>query len=150
MPLTIPEDLALIHTGSCLCGGITFQIHAPLEPIQVCHCSQCRKAQGSAFAAITPVPAAAWRLDDPQSLLKLYESSPGKERAFCGRCGSPVFSRRAALPGVLRVRAGLIDEPVRVGIAWHAYTASGSSWWPVTDGLPQHAGAHVPPAPCER
>ncbi|TWO70858.1 GFA family protein [Caenimonas sedimenti] len=138
-----------MHTGSCLCGNITFQISAPLSPIEVCHCTQCRKAQGSAFAAITPVAVSAFRLTDSQGLMKTYESSPGKERAFCGRCGSPVFSRRAALPGVLRVRAGLIDEPAQVGVAWHAYTASGSSWWTVTDGLPQHAGAYVPPGACE-
>jgi hypothetical protein len=135
----------LTHTGSCLCGGITFTISGELAPIQVCHCAQCRKAQGGAFAAITPVAAAAFQLEDAQGLLAFYESSPGKERAFCGRCGSPVFSRRASMPEVLRVRVGLIDEPVRAGVAWHAYTASGSSWWPVTDDLPQHPHAYVPP-----
>ena len=131
--------------GSCLCGGITFNIHTPLEPIQVCHCTQCRKAQGGPFAAVTPVATQAFTLDDAQGLLRLYESSPGKERAFCGRCGSPLFSRRAALPGVVRVRAGLLDEPANTRPAWHAYTDSKSSWWPILDGLPQHGGAHAPP-----
>ena len=133
-------------TGSCLCGGITFSIHAPLQPIQVCHCTQCRKAQGGPFAAVTPVATRAFTLDDAQGLLRLYESSPGKERAFCGRCGSPLFSRRAALPGILRVRAGLLDEPVSVRPAWHAYTGSKASWWPITDGLAQHEGAWAPSA----
>ncbi len=133
-------------TGSCLCGGITFSIHAPLAPIQVCHCTQCRKAQGGPFAAVTPVDTASFTLNDAQALLRLYESSPGKERAFCGRCGAPLFSRRAALPGVVRVRAGLLDEPVDARPAGHAYTGSKSSWWPITDGLPQYDGAWSPPA----
>lgn len=128
-------------TGSCLCGAIRFSITAPLQPIQVCHCGQCRKAQGGPFAAITPVRAADFALDDAQGLLRTYESSPGKERAFCGRCGSPLFSRRQTLPGVLRVRAGLLDEPVAARPAWHAYTDSKSSWWPILDMLPRHPGA---------
>ncbi|RYF37218.1 MAG: GFA family protein [Comamonadaceae bacterium] len=128
-------------TGSCLCGGISFRISAPLEPIQVCHCGQCRKAQGGPFAAITPVAATAFSLQDAEALLRTFESSPGKQRAFCGRCGSPLYSRRHALPDVLRIRAGLLDEPVAAALAWHAYTDSKCSWWPVADGLPQHPQA---------
>ncbi|HBS15496.1 GFA family protein, partial [Alloalcanivorax venustensis] len=30
------------YTGSCLCGGIAFEVRGPLAPIQVCHCQQCR------------------------------------------------------------------------------------------------------------
>jgi hypothetical protein len=131
-------------TGSCLCGGITFSIHAALAPIQICHCMQCRKAQGGPLVAVTPVATTAFALHDAQGLLRLYESSPGKERAFCGRCGSPLFSRRAALPGVVRVRVGLLDEPVNARPAWHAHTESKSSWWPILDGLPQYPGDPVP------
>ncbi|NRF65732.1 GFA family protein [Aquincola sp. S2] len=131
------------HTGSCLCGGITFRIHSPLEPIQVCHCSQCRRAQGGPFVAIIPVATASFALDDPQHLLTAYEATPGKQRMFCGRCGSPLFSRRDALPDVVRVRAGLISEPVPARPAWHAHVGSKCSWWPIDDGLPQYAGAYV-------
>ncbi|WP_290537184.1 hypothetical protein [Alcanivorax sp.] len=38
-----------MYTGSCLCGGVTFEIAGELAPIQVCHCQQCRKAQGTAL-----------------------------------------------------------------------------------------------------
>ncbi|HEV7914622.1 MAG TPA: GFA family protein [Albitalea sp.] len=126
------------HTGSCLCGGVRFCIESELAPIQVCHCSQCRKAQGGPFAAVIPVNVAAFRLLGGEDLLKVYESSPGKQRVFCSHCGSPVYSRRPALPGVLRVRAGLIDEPLHARPASHAYTGSKCSWWPIADALPQH------------
>lgn len=133
----------MTHTGSCLCGGVRFRIHGDLAPIQVCHCAQCRKAQGGAFAAVIPVATLAFALESGEALLKGFASSPGKERVFCSRCGSPVFSRREALPGVLRVRAGLIDEPLTVDIAWHAHTASRCGWWPIRDDAPQYRG----PAP---
>ena len=89
-----------MYTGNCLCGGVCFQILDELEPIQVCHCSQCRKAQGTAFATNTPVKVTAFQLDSGAELLKSFEASPGKQRVFCSVCGSPIYSKKDALPDV--------------------------------------------------
>ncbi len=126
-----------MYTGGCLCGGIQFRIDAELEPIQVCHCSQCRKAQGTPFAANTPVSTSAFELVSGGDLITLFESSPGKQRAFCSRCGSPLYSKRDTLPGVLRIRAGLINEPISAKPEAHFHTASKANWWAIEDGLPQ-------------
>ena len=104
--------MSLQHHGSCLCGGIRFTIQGPLAAIQVCHCSQCRQAQGGPVATNIPVEASALAFSQGQDLLQRYESSPGKVRAFCKVCGSPVYSQRDALPSILRIRAGLLQEPV--------------------------------------
>ena len=135
----------MAYTGSCLCGGIAFRVESELEPIQVCHCAQCRKAQGGPFAAVIPVAVSSFNLLAGEHLLKSYESSPGKQRVFCSSCGSPIYSRRQALPGVVRVRAGLFNEPLRVKPAWHAYTGSKCNWWAIEDGLPQYGEGYVPP-----
>lgn len=130
-----------MYTGSCLCGGIRFRINAELAPIQICYCSQCRKAQGTPFASNTPVDEAAFELLSGKELLQSYEATPGKGRWFCRQCGSPIYSARASLPGVLRIRAGTLDEPVQAKLAFHAFTASRCSWWDLPeDGLPKHAG----------
>ncbi|GAC1607732.1 MAG: GFA family protein [Aquirhabdus sp.] len=113
-----------MYTGSCLCGGVKFSINAELAPIQICHCSQCRKAQGSAFATNTPVSTSDFELKSGADLLTEYESSPGKRRLFCRQCGSPIYSSRDSLPNVIRIRAGLLDEPLKVKPAFHFYTAS--------------------------
>lgn len=102
------------YRGSCLCGAIRFRIHAELAPIQVCHCAQCRKAQGGPFATNIPIARAAFELVAGGQLLRGFESSPGKTRHFCAACGSPVYSSRAARPETMRIRAGLIDEPLAV------------------------------------
>lgn len=136
----------MAFTGSCLCGGITFCVEGELESVQVCHCEQCRKAQGGPFAAVIPVAVSGFRLLSGEHLLKAYESSPGKQRMFCSCCGSPVYSRRLALPEVVRVRAGLFNEPLPVKPSWHAYTGSKCNWWPIEDGLPQYPQGYVPPA----
>ena len=70
---------------------------------------------------------------------------PGKRRVFCGVCGSPVLSQRDSLPGVVRIRAGLLDEPVATAPAFHMHVASRCSWWPLQDDLPQHPQGYVPP-----
>lgn len=138
--------MRLQHHGSCLCGGIRFTIQGPLAPIQVCHCSQCRQAQGGPVATNIPVDASALAFSQGQDLLQRYESSPGKVRAFCKVCGSPVYSQRDALPGVLRIRVGLLQEPVDSPLAFQAYTHSKASWWPTVPGVLEYSEG-APPAP---
>lgn len=135
-----------MYTGSCLCGGVAFSIHQELEAIQVCHCSQCRKAQGTPFATNTPVAASAFEITQGGELLSEFESSPGKARVFCRRCGSPIFSKKDTMPNVVRVRAGLINEPLSVRPIAHFYVASKCNWWSIDDDLPQIAEAYVPKA----
>ncbi|QJD59352.1 GFA family protein [Pseudomonas sp. gcc21] len=134
-------------TGSCLCGEVTIQIEGQLEPIQVCHCSQCRKAQGGPFATNIPVQRSAVNVVSGAHLMASYESSPGKQRVFCSRCGSPLFSQRDADPGTIRIRAGLLDEPLDTRPAVHFYVASKAGWWDIDDELPKHAAAYTPRQP---
>ena len=133
-----------MHTGSCLCGDVKFQIDGKLEPIQVCHCLQCRKAHGTPFSTNISVSAADFRLLSGERALTRYESSPGKVRVFCNRCGSPVYSAKDTDPDIYRVRAGLLNEALSVRPVAHFYTASKCNWWPIADGLPQFPDAYVP------
>ena len=132
-----------LYTGSCLCGGVQFRIEAEPEAIQVCHCSQCRKAQGTPFATNAPVPDSAFHLTSGPELLAEFESSPGKKRVFCRRCGSPIYSHGESMPGVLRVRVGVINEPLAARPVAHFYTASKCNWWSINDDLPQFPEAYV-------
>jgi hypothetical protein len=128
------------HTGSCLCGAVRYQITGDLAPIQLCHCRDCRKAQGTAFGANMPVAAERFQLLSGEETLRAYESSPGKERVFCGTCGSPILSRLTAQPDTVRVRVGTLDAPVRAPLAFHFHVKSKADWWPITDQLKQYSG----------
>ena len=64
-------------------------------------------------------------------------------RVFCSRCGSPIYSRKSTLPGVLRIRAGLINEPLSAKPIAHFHRASKCDWWPITDDLPQFPETYV-------
>lgn len=131
--------------GSCLCGGVRYVVDAALTQIGLCHCQQCRKANGSAFAANAPVPEQAFRLTSGEELLRGYESSPGKQRVFCGRCGSPIYSKNLGKPGVLRLRIGLLDSPAGRSPDFHFMTAHAAEWHRISDALPQYP--EYPPAP---
>lgn len=100
---------------------------------------QCRQAQGGPVATNIPVEADAVSFQQGEELLQRYESSPGKIRAFCKVCGAPVFSRRESLPGVLRIRAGLLQEPVAAQLAFHVFTEFRASWWPLCGDAPQYS-----------
>lgn len=128
-----------MQQGGCLCGGVRFQIEGELAPIQICHCGQCRKAQGGAFASNIPVAEGAFQLLAGEELLQRYESSPGKQRVFCRQCGSPLFSRHELIPGVLRIRAGLLEGDLQTRPAAHFFVASKANWWTLDDELPRYA-----------
>jgi hypothetical protein len=123
--------------GSCLCGGIRYEIDAELGPITNCHCGQCRKASGAAFASNASVPVAKFRFISGAELLKEWESSPGRRRCFCGRCGSPILKRNADQPETVRLRLGTLDTDPRIKPSRHIYIGSKAPWVDITDSLPQ-------------
>ena len=133
-----------MYTGSCLCGGIQFEIHQEVGPVQICHCIQCRKAQGSAFVTNTPIQEENFKLVSGRDLLRSFESSPGKQRVFCKNCGSPIFSKTEKLPGVVRIRVGTLDGDINTKALAHFYVAHKANWFQITDNLPQFKEGYVP------
>lgn len=124
-------------TGNCLCQGVRFEIDGALEPIQMCHCKECRQAQGTPFVTNIPVATSALRIIAGEHLLKAFESSPGKQRVFCSDCGSPILSRRDNQPDVVRIRAGSLNEAIAARPAFHIFVGDKANWWQITDQLPQ-------------
>lgn len=125
--------------GGCLCGGVRYQYDGEIEEISLCHCSQCRKAQGSAFSAVSPVATSRFKLVSGAELLKSYRSSPDKVRVFCGNCGSPIYSARDDQPQTRRLRLGTVDTPFSCANAFHIFTDSKASWWDIVGDLPRYA-----------
>jgi hypothetical protein len=125
------------YTGSCLCGGVRYELTGELGPIEVCYCRMCRKASGGPLATNAPVARVAFHLSSGRELLAEYESSPGEKRAFCRSCGSPIYSHRVATPEVVRIRVGTINEPLNVRPVASYYTGSKCNWWEIHDALPR-------------
>jgi hypothetical protein len=128
------------YSGSCLCGGVQFELTAELGPIEVCYCQMCRKASGGPLAANSAIAASHFRITSGARLIAAYESSPGEKRHFCRRCGSPIYSEHGDRPQVVRLRVGTINEPLNVRPTANYYTASKCNWWEILDTLPRYEG----------
>jgi hypothetical protein len=98
----------------------------------------CQRASGSAFAANAPARTKYFEIVSGAELVSEYESSPGKFRAFCRRCGSPVYSRREDEPELRRLRLGTLDSDPERRPLGHVWVASKAPWHAIDDALPQY------------
>ena len=121
-----------MKTGSCLCGGVKYQINGPMRPIVACHCSQCRKTSGN-YVAATRV-AKVDLVFDSMSTLKWYKSSDVAERGFCGTCGSNLFWQRQVGENT-SIMAGTIDPPTGLHIAQHIFVGDKSDFYDLFDDV---------------
>jgi hypothetical protein len=97
--------------GSCLCGGVTFEVTPPFSAFRYCHCSRCRKASGSAHAANAFVQKAQFKWRAGESLIKRYDHATAQRFAvwFCAQCGSRVPHAVRGREDML-IPAGLLDQ----------------------------------------
>lgn len=123
--------------GSCLCGGVRYEARGTAGAVGHCHCPSCRKSQGAAFATNASVRRDDFRVTAGEELLRGYESSPGKRRHFCGRCGAKLYATAAAAPGIVRIRLGSLDDDPGVRPRAHIWTSLRAPWQELTGDLPR-------------
>ncbi|MDD2816692.1 MAG: GFA family protein [Thiotrichaceae bacterium] len=128
----------MTHYGSCLCSAVEYEVTGPLAPVILCHCSLCRKATGSAFAAISPIAAADFHITKGEEFLRSYSMEGGVQRIFCSQCGSPIISKRDSTPNIVRLRIGSLNTPLDVPISAHAFVGSKAAWYDINDEIPQY------------
>ena len=124
------------HTGSCLCGAISYQVEGPLRPVIACHCVQCRKTSGHHVAAT----AAQRETLHIKGLPVWYASSDRAKRGFCGTCGSNLFWDTGG--DLVSIFAGSLDGAPDLSIAGHIFCDDKGSYYEIADGAPQ-AGGYV-------
>lgn len=129
-----------MYEGGCLCGAVRFEINGPIRNIVHCHCSRCRKAQGSAFATNGIVESGDFRLVSGSDMLTGYESSPGQTKYFCKACGSPIMSKTVSKPDKVRVRIGTIESDIEERPMAHIFVTSKANWEEIGGDLPQYEG----------
>ncbi|MFZ4289520.1 GFA family protein [Variovorax sp. HJSM1_2] len=127
-----------MHKGGCLCGAVKYEITGSLGPGVYCHCSRCRKANGSAFAAVAAVAASDFHIIKGQESLRSYRTDSGVQRVFCSICGSPIIGKRDNTPEAVRVRIGTLDTPLETKVSAHIFVGSKAEWYEISDQTPQH------------
>ncbi|MCF8195201.1 MAG: GFA family protein [Polynucleobacter sp.] len=127
-----------MNQGSCLCGGITYQIQDEIGPIIYCHCQRCRKSSGSAFVTSTEILRSQFEVTAGHDLVQVYRVEGSLDRAFCQKCGSQLYSLRDATPKTMRVRMGTLDTVITKKVSSHIFVGSKASWDDILDTAPQY------------
>lgn len=137
-----PSDRSHPRTlvGKCLCGAVQYTVADEFLYAANCHCSNCRRATGSAFKPFAGIEAAQLHLTRGSDKLLIL----GSERAgdiHCNVCGSFLYSVVSDGARVHVTLGTLVDAPT-IRPTHHIFVGSKASWFTITDDLPQHEG-HV-------
>ena len=127
-------------SGGCACGGVRYECSA--EPLMAvnCHCRDCQRASGTAYASGLMVPETALRLTGgaPKFYSSTAESGHRVHRGFCPECGSPVLARNEAYP-MFVIAAASLDDPSGHRPQMDVWTVSAQPWDHMDPALPKHA-----------
>jgi hypothetical protein len=129
-------------TGSCLCGGVRFEVTAPFRRANHCHCSLCRKHSGTFGLTQGRVVREGFRLVAGEELLRVYMPADGSSvKAFCSVCGSSLFGGTWPDGPEVSVRLGALDGDPGIRPQYHSWTESRAVWDELPeDGLPRYPG----------
>ena len=127
--------------GRCLCGLVTYEYRGPELWCGHCHCESCRRNCSAPFTTFVGVRADEANFTGAAPVT--YVSSPGVERLFCGRCGTPVAYRSARFADEIHFYAASLDDPARLRPQFHVYWAEKLPWVEIADSLPRYPGSLV-------
>jgi hypothetical protein len=128
-------------TGGCGCGGVRYEIDAPLVSAGYCHCTRCQRRTGTAASAQARPAPGSFRVVQGEELLKAWRPEGGFEKVFCSACGSSVFSRNPNDGDHVAVRLGTFDGDPGIRPDHHQRVDTAAVWEALPDdGLPRYEG----------
>jgi hypothetical protein len=128
--------------GSCLCGKVAYEVTGAFIGVHNCHCSRCRKARAAAHTTNGFTAFGDVRYTRGGDTLTTYHPDGARyfRQVFCPDCGSGLPRLDEERQVAVLPFGSLDDDPGR-GADDHIFVGSKSSWYPVTDSLPQFEGA---------
>ena len=125
-------------SGHCECKRVSFQVNGEIQDFSHCHCSQCRRLHGAAFATFAGVNREDFRYTAGEDAITVYPSSPSSDRVFCGACGSTILVDAKEEPDALYISMSAIDGDPPRPEGYHAHVASKAPWYEIADNLEQY------------
>jgi hypothetical protein len=120
---------------------VQFQVSDSFEYSQNCHCSDCRRATGSAFKPFAGIGIGELEIVRGQNHVHRYGNGPAFD-IHCGICGSLLYSvvRDGAYA---HVALGSLADAPSIRPSAHIFVGDKAPWYEITDSLPQYEG-HIP------
>lgn len=124
--------------GSCLCGGVRFEVTEPFVTVSYCHCTSCKKLSGGAGTVNGRISPNAIRLLAGEDLLRTFQPAEGNSKTFCSECGSNVFGGGWPTAELVSVRLSALDSPFDGKPESHNFVRSVARWEVLPDdGAPR-------------
>ena len=127
----------MIH-GHCECGRVQYEVDGDINDFSHCHCSQCRRLHGAAFATFAGVASKDFRYVSGESDTKVYASSDSHMRVFCSECGSNILVALEQEPESLYLSMSTVDGDPPRPPGYHIYVGSKATWYEIADDLAQY------------
>ena len=119
--------------GTCLCGGVKFEVDVTPERIRFCHCESCKKLSGGGGTANVRAPSTAIRIVEGEDLVQTYQPADGTAKTFCLSCGSNLFGGGWPESEHCSVRVTTLDDPFEARPGVHLYVRSLAPWEQLPD-----------------
>jgi hypothetical protein len=117
------------RTASCRCGQLSLIASGEPSRLSVCHCLNCKKRSGSAFATQARWPAAQVDIAGAsKTFSKAGDSGAEAHFHFCPECGSDLYYLADEMPDVIAVPLGAFDDPFFGTPAYSVYEGRKLGW----------------------
>ena len=119
--------------GSCLCGGVKFEVTDAPDTLRYCHCASCKKLSGSTGTVNGRVTSSAIRILEGDDLLQTFQPAEGSAKTFCRECGSNLFGGGWPESETCSVRASALDDAFDARPSAHIWVRSVAAWETLPD-----------------
>ncbi|HYM03620.1 MAG TPA: GFA family protein [Stellaceae bacterium] len=119
--------------GGCQCGAVRYEIAAEPSTVYACHCADCQRQTGSAFALSMVVPRDALRVTAGEPRIWLRPgthtaSGTPAQAMFCGTCGARLYHFPSRAPARAIVKPGTLDDTSWLHAVGHIWTKRAQPW----------------------
>jgi hypothetical protein len=131
----------MMMSGKCLCGNLSYSANAEPSLVCVCHCKNCQRHSGTAFATLVFIPNETFRIKgESKTFTTLGGSGKTVKRLFCPECGSTVVWDAAVAPNMVLIPSGTLDDTSFIKPTRNLFCAEAQSWVPLTQDTQNFPG----------
>jgi hypothetical protein len=125
-------------TGGCLCGTVRYELKSQPFDCGWCHCRTCQLTSGAPAMVFASVKAGDWVATEGSDAIRTVQTSSFGHRAFCARCGTPLYMKVDHQPETVDFSVATLDDPSGIAPGFHIFWGSRIAWFEPCGALPRH------------
>ena len=123
-------------TGGCQCGSVSYVVTAEPMRVSACHCKECQRQSGSAFAMSMLLKKDSLTVTGrTKQFTRIADSGNEVTGVFCPACGVRIYHALQSAPDVLALKPGTLDETSWLRPNSFIWMKSAQGWVPIPDDV---------------